>query len=211
MSARRGGDSAPERSRPEAARPDLRAPAPAPLALGLLPALRGLLRGRIVVMGIGNPLRGDDAVGSVVVRGLQAWSYATPTPDDPGRLTILDAEEIPESWLGPAVAAHPDVVLLVDAVELGAEPGAAALLSARELGGQTLFTHRTPLRPLTEYLAHETGAEIALLGIQPGPLDWGEDLSPDVSAAAADLVLLLIEVLEAALGAASAPEAVACT
>ena len=193
---------------PEAALPVL--PAPREAAPGLPGALRGLLRGRNVVMGIGNPLRGDDAVGSVVARGLQAWLRTTSAPPATARLTVLDAEEIPESWLGPAVAARPDVILLVDAVELGAEPGAAALLSARELGGEVLFTHRTPLRPVVDYLVHETGAEVALLGIQPGPLDWGEDLSPAVAAAAADLVLLLIEVLEGGADAAPAPEALAC-
>ena len=182
---------------------------PSPPA-GLLTALRALLRGRVVIMGIGNPLRGDDAVGSVVAGALRARLQATSPPADSGRVTVLDAEEIPESWLGPAVAARPDVILLVDAVALGASPGAAALLSAHELGGQALFTHRTPLRPLTEYLARETGAEVALLGIQPGELGWGEGLSPAVSAAAGDLVLLLSEVLADARAAASAPEAIAC-
>ncbi|NJD10656.1 MAG: hydrogenase maturation protease [Gemmatimonadetes bacterium] len=211
--ARRGGDCAPERGRPEAARPELPAPARrggdcAP-ERGLLPALRALLRGRIVVMGIGNPLRGDDGVGSALARQLQTWLAATSAATAAG-LTVLDAEEIPESWLGPAVAARPDVILLIDAVALGAEPGAAALLSAGELGGPVLYTHRTPLRPVVDFLAHETGAEVALLGIQPGPLDWGEALSPALSAAAADLLLLLIEVLEDACAAPSAPEAIAC-
>jgi len=73
--------------------------APSPPA-GLLTALRALLRGRVVIMGIGNPLRGDDAVGSVVAGALRARLQATSPPADSGRVTVLDAEEIPESWLG---------------------------------------------------------------------------------------------------------------
>jgi len=200
-------------------------PSVPPLAVpGLLPDLRALLRGRVVVMGIGNPLRGDDGVGSALARLLRQSLQTTSLPPDSAApdlsatfvrsvataLTIIDAEEIPESWVGPAVAARPDAVLLIDAVELGAEPGATALLSAAELAGQVLFTHRTPLRPVADYLAVETGARVALLGIQPGPQRWGEQLSAAVSAAAADLVLLLTEVLEDAGAAASATEAIAC-
>jgi hydrogenase-4 component D len=153
-------------------------------------------------MGIGNPLRGDDAVGSVVARLLRSSLQATSAPPLAVAATVLDAEEIPESWLGPAVAARPDTVLLIDAVELAKEPGAVALLPARELGWRPLFTHRTPLRPLTEYLENETGAEVTLLGVQPGPLRWGETLSPPVSAAAADLALLITEVLASRTAAA---------
>jgi len=115
------------------------------------------------------------------------------------------------------------VVLLIDAAELGAPPGATALLPARELVGRALFTHRTPLRPLTEYLESETGAQVALLAVQPGPLRWGDELSPPVAAAARDLAFVLTEMLAGASTAAaaraavparrsgdSAPEAIAC-
>lgn len=178
----------------------------APLAeAGLLESLRDQLRGRVVVMGIGNPLRGDDAVGSVIARRLRASLQATSSPPASGAPTVLDAEEIPESWLGPAIAARPDVVLLIDAMELGAEPGAAALLGTYGLTGRTLFTHRTPLRPLTEYLQREAGARVVLLGVQPGPVLWGETLSPPVAAAAAALARLLTDVLAEPLAAAPAP------
>jgi len=187
------------------------AAAVASTAPGLLGALWTSLRGRVVVMGIGNPLRGDDAVGSVVARGLREQRQAMSSSPGSAAVTILDAEEIPESWLGPAVAARPDVVLLVDAVELGAPPGAAALLGAAELGRHALATHRTPLGPVADFLARETGAEVLLLGIQPGSLGWGAELSPDLQAAAADLVTLLTEVLDAAEAAAgSRTEAITC-
>jgi hydrogenase 3 maturation protease len=182
------------------------APAPDP---GLLRSLRSLLRGRVVVIGIGNPLRGDDAVGSVVARLLRSSLQATSAPPPAGAVTVLDAEEIPENWLGPAVAARPDSVLLIDALDLGREPGAVALLPAHELAWRALFTHRTPLRLLTEYLESETGAAVTLLGVQPGPLRWGETLSPPVSATAADLALLITEVLASRTAAVALSDAAA--
>lgn len=175
----------------------------------LVPALRTALRGRVLVMGIGNPLRGDDAVGSMVARRLLELTR-TAGPRADRTVTILDAEEIPESWLGPASAARPDAILLVDAAELGADPGAVALLERSELGQRALFTHATPLGPVADFLERETGAPVMLLGIQPGLLRWGEALSEPVEAAAADLVLLLADILYADAGADARTEAIAC-
>lgn len=180
--------------------------APRPPSRELLPRLRESLRGRVVVMGVGNPLRGDDAVGSVLARRLRVRE----TEARSARLTVIDAEEIPESWLGPAVAARPDVVLLVDAAELGAEPGSVALLDRDELGQQAMFTHATPLGPVADFLACETGARVLLLGIQPGPLRWGEGLSEAVQAAAGDLSAVLSDILDADVGAHARTEAIAC-
>lgn len=183
------------------------APAVTPLPADLAEALRARLRGGVVVMGIGNPLRGDDAVGSVVARALRGG--LSPASGSVPPVTVLDAEEIPESWVGPAVAAGPDVVLLIDAVELGAAPGSAALLEAAELGRDACFTHRTPLGPVADYLERATGAEVLLLGIQPGPVRWGEELSPELRATVAGLVPILTAVL-GARPAQAGTEAMAC-
>jgi hydrogenase 3 maturation protease len=155
------------------------------------------LRGRAVVMGIGNPLRGDDGIGCRVARLLQE---AVETGDlaPPAGLTILDAEEIPESFLGPAVAARPETVLLVDAVEMGAGPGSAALLEVDDLRAGALFTHRTPLGPLTAYLRQQTRADIALLAIQPASIEWGAGLSPELARAAETMTLMIRHALQEA-------------
>jgi hydrogenase 3 maturation protease len=105
------------------------------------------------------------------------------------------AEEVPESWLGPAAAARPDTVLLVDAADLGAEPGSAVLLEPEDLQGGGAFTHRTPLSLLSTFLRRETGADVLLLAIQPRATEWGRPMSPEVEEAAA----LLADILASAL------------
>ncbi|HKJ91647.1 MAG TPA: hydrogenase maturation protease [Longimicrobiales bacterium] len=157
-------------------------------------SLLSRLHGRVTVVGVGNPMRGDDGAGCRIARALHHACASSPAPRTPdAALTIIDAEEVPESFLGPVVASRPDVVLLVDAVDLGAEPGASALLEAGDLTDGALFTHRTPLAPLAAYIHNLTGAHILLLAIQPACLDWGAPLSAPVAATVDDLTLLLRE------------------
>jgi hydrogenase 3 maturation protease len=155
-------------------------------------SLLSRLRGRVTIVGVGNPMRGDDGAGCRLVRALERACAAAPGRDG---FTIIDAEEVPESYLGPVVASEPDVVLLVDAVELGTMPGSTALLEADDMADGGPFTHRTPLAPLAAYIQHHTGAEVLLLAIQPACLDWGAPLSVPVAATVDDLTILLREAL----------------
>ncbi|NJD20147.1 MAG: hydrogenase maturation protease, partial [Gemmatimonadetes bacterium] len=114
---------------------------------------------------------------------------------DGRRLTVLLAVDVPESWLGPAAAARPDTVLLVDAADLGAAPGSAALLEPEDLAGGAAFTHRTPLSLLSTFLRRETGADVLLLAVQPRSLEWGEAMSPEVESSARHLGDILASAL----------------
>jgi hydrogenase 3 maturation protease len=156
------------------------------LAESLLPRLRG----RVVVLGIGNPLRGDDGAGSLVADHLLDL-VAGGAKAGEGFLTVISVGEVPESFLGPVVAARPDTVLLVDAAEMGAPPGSVALLEVEDLPEGPLFTHRTPLRLLADVLRRETGADVFLLAIQPRHLEWGEAMSSEVEEAARMVSLIL--------------------
>jgi hydrogenase 3 maturation protease len=170
--------------------------------------LRAQLRGRVAVMGVGNPLRGDDAVGSIVARKLQrAFAWVPPgAPDDGGvtMVAIVDAEEIPESYLDVLCAARPAVVVLVDAADVGRAPGSVVLVDGSRLADHASSTHRTPLAPVARYLEGRTGARVLLAGIQPGPDRWGDGLSGAVEDTANRLSNILWDALRA--GRAESPE-----
>lgn len=169
-------------------------------------ALRARLGRSVVVMGIGNPERADDGAGLLVARLIaDAAPHAPPSgapaaatdvvPPGGRRVTVLLAEEVPESWLGPASAARPDTVLLVDATDMGATPGSAALLDPEDLRGGAAFTHRTPLALLSTFLRRETGADVLLLAIQPRSVEWGGPMSREVEESARHLGDILASAL----------------
>ena len=145
------------------------------------------LSGRVVVVGVGNPLRGDDAAGCLVARRLQGT---------PG-VRVVEAEEVPESFVGDIAAAMPDVVALVDAVDLGAEPGAVAMLEREQVATYAPTTHRMPLSLVMEVVQRRTGADVFLIAVQPLTLAFGARVSPEVSATVEVLAAVLSELLRA--------------
>jgi hydrogenase 3 maturation protease len=152
-------------------------------ATDLATRLREILARRCLVAAIGNPLRGDDAAASELLKRLEGKTGAT----------LLDTEEVPESYAGQIAAAQPEVVLLVDAVDLGAEPGAAALLKKDELPAGGFSTHRPPLSVLIWFLEQETGAEVLLLAIQPRQVEFGAPVSPEVERTVQALAALMTD------------------
>ena len=167
---------------------------------GLREALATWLRSadRLVLLGLGSPLRRDDFVGVAVVRELRRLlSEMGAWPRD--RLILLEAGSAPENVLGLVARARPSHVLIIDAADLGLPPGSAALLRPEEAGSAHLpSTHTLPVRFLCSYLASLTGAEMMVLGVQPKDLGFGEGLSQEVKAAVRKLAKTLAEALEEA-------------
>jgi hydrogenase 3 maturation protease len=128
------------------------------------------LERRCAIVAIGNPLRGDDGAAQALLGRLAGRVAAV----------LLDTEEVPESHLGRIAQGDPEVVLLVDTMDLGAEPGAVALLGRESLPPRGFSTHRPPLSVLMAYIEHETRAEVLLLGIQPRQTEFGAPLSQEV-------------------------------
>ncbi|MBI2407261.1 MAG: hydrogenase 3 maturation endopeptidase HyCI [Gemmatimonadetes bacterium] len=152
------------------------------------------LRGRVAVVGVGNPLRADDGVGCRIAGALADACRRGPLARR-GGLTVVDAEDVPENFLGVVTAARPDVVLFVDSANLGASPGSSALLDAATLDDAGACTHRTPLRLTASLIERLTGAAVLLLAVQPASLEWGEPMSEPVAASADHLTALLQEAL----------------
>jgi hydrogenase 3 maturation protease len=142
-----------------------------------------------LVMGVGNPLCGDDGVGSLVAARL-AQRFA-------GR--AIDAGPVPESFLGPLLGTEGRPVVFVDAVAHGGTPGSCCLVRTCDLVGRHASTHRSSLEVLGELLDRE-GVRTWVLGIQPQQLAVGALLSPDVARTADELT----QVLTAALAAGCA-------
>ena len=145
------------------------------------------LQGELVIVGIGNLLRRDDAAGVLVARRLR------PAPG----VRVIEAEEVPEAHLGPIVAARPQVVLLIDAVDLGAAPGSVAIVERADLAPYPPSPHRVPVSLLMGLLARETGADVLLLAIQPRKVDLGWAPTPEVGASVDRVAAVLERILDA--------------
>ena len=139
------------------------------------------LEGVVVVMGIGNPLRGDDAAGSLAARRIEAL---------PG-VCVIDAQDVPEEFLVRVVDEHPKTVVLIDSVDMDSAPGSVAFLDRDQIATYWPGTHRMPVSTLMEVLEQETRARVIGIGIQPAHTSLLKPLSSAVAASVDHVVDML--------------------
>ena len=146
--------------------------------------------GKIVVAGIGNPIRRDDFVGVKIVQDLEGKVSEN--------VSLLECETVPESFMQEIVDLKPSHVLLVDAAILGLKPGEAQLVFPEQVTDfPAITTHMLPLRIFCEYVTKMAEAKIALLLIEPENTEFGEGLTPKVQAAAEKIMKILLELFSA--------------
>ncbi len=138
-------------------------------------------QGDTLILGVGNPLRGDDGVGVLAVQRLLA------RPDLPAGVAVVDGGT---AGLGliPLIENYRRVVL-VDAVLMGEPPGTVrrfAWHEARVAGHeQPLSLHQSDLADALA-LAEALGSlppVIIVYGVQPQHTDWEQPLSEAVARA----------------------------
>lgn len=152
-----------------------------------------LTPGEVRVLGLGNVLMGDDALGPWVIEELLAnWEF-------PDGVLVLDVGT-PGLDLTPYLA-DADTVLLVDTVKADGPPGAIRIYSRGELLSRPPQPRVSPHDPgLTEALfaldfVGCAPRDIVLIGVVPGVVAKGIGLTPAlkeaVGRAASEVVLRL--------------------
>jgi len=150
--------------------------------------LRARLKGTVLVVGIGNTLRGDDGFGPRMIERLEGKVSAR----------LLDVGEVPESYLGRLLEQKARTILVLDAADIGEVPGTATILEADDLAGCNLSTHQMPLELFFRYVRENSHADIFALGVQPKQISLGSEMSPEVDSTAGVLSEVLIELLSEA-------------
>jgi len=143
---------------------------------------------KIVIAGIGNPIRQDDYVGLKIVEGLHG--------NVSKNVLLLECETVPESYLSDIEEFKPTHVLLIDAAFLGLKPAEASLVEADAVTADAaISTHVLPLRIFCDYVKEATGAKVALLLVEPVSMEFGEGLRAEVAATAERLTAVLAGLL----------------
>lgn len=135
--------------------------------------LRERLKGKIVIVGMGNPLKGDDGLGPCLIKRLRGKV----------RAHLIDGGSAPENYVGKISSLKPDTILVVDACDLGWTPGGMRLLEVGKMENIGYSTHDISPRVFMNYLKEETGADVFMLAIQPKEVGLGEGLSSPVKEA----------------------------
>lgn len=130
------------------------------------------LKGKVVILGVGNTLRKDDGAASIL-----AGRIKEKVP-----YTVYDAGASPENYLGKIIKDKPSAIVIIDAADFGARPGEFNVLEASGLHTANLFsTHNASIELTINYLQSNLKVDIIILIIQPKTIAFGDNLSPEVN------------------------------
>ncbi|MCX8014999.1 MAG: hydrogenase 3 maturation endopeptidase HyCI [candidate division WOR-3 bacterium] len=150
----------------------------------------------IVIVGVGNRLRADDGIGSLIAAELTNYCQTARTAQN---IIVFDAEITPENYIDKIVRAKPDWVIFIDACNFGGKFGEFKLFEEdeiQEIAYGLLSTHTLPLTLTMELIKKQHDCRISLLAIQPKQITMGEELSREVSSAKAKIIAYLQELVK---------------
>jgi len=153
--------------------------------LGQLEALHS---SKVLILGIGNVLKGDDGAGPAVCEKLKSLEI---------RAEVMDAGTVPENYIGPIIKRSPENLLIVDATDFGATPGSIKLFETGQLSSYAFSTHTLSPHLFVDMIRKEIDVEVYLIGIQPEQVELGQPLSESVSRAVESLCRCLEELFAA--------------
>ncbi|MDD5015098.1 MAG: hydrogenase maturation peptidase HycI [Atribacterota bacterium] len=134
---------------------------------------------KYILMGIGNILRGDDGIGSIIAQGFKDCYWLS-----------IDCGVVPENFTSIIKKNKPDLVVLIDAVEMDLKSGVFRIISPDRISALHLTSHSMPLSFLISYLKEYT-QELIFIGIQPKIINYSYTVSPEVLKSSEKIIKIL--------------------
>jgi hydrogenase maturation protease len=144
---------------------------------------------RILIVGYGNPIRGDDALGW---RAAERLRELVTDPD----VEILTLHQLAPELMEPL--SQVDLAIFIDAAAAGPEPGAVLerRIEPRASGAASFTHHATPEALLWAARAlYGRAAEGRMISVTGADFSYSMDLSPTVQARLEDVVAAVLRLI----------------
>ena len=135
-----------------------------------------------MILGIGNEIKGDDALGSVIAQKSSSLFNKNKN------IVVFDGGTVPENYTGLIRKENPTHIILVDAVNMKKKPGYIRVVRKEEIAKYNISTHAMPVSFLIKYMETTVNAQIILIGIQPKSMGFAEPVSKEVEKSIDDVV-----------------------
>jgi hydrogenase maturation protease len=149
------------------------------------------------VLGVGNSILKDEGFGIHVVEELQRRRAELKIPET---VDIIDGATLGISLL--YYIEGRDKIILLDVVNANADPGDIFRFTSQEIKTKQV-TYKVSMHQVTLFdvltMAELTGRmapEAVVIAVQPGVIDWGEELTPEVKAAVPKVIDMVLKELE---------------
>ena len=137
------------------------------------------------ILGIGNILKGDDAAGPLVCRRLKEAKISA---------GLIDAGTVPENYIQRIIKKAPQTLIVIDAIDFGAEAGTIRIFKPEHLDSLVVSTHTLSPRLFIDVIRRSIRVDVYFIGIQPAQTQLGQPPSTAVSQAIEELSAVLTEV-----------------
>jgi len=153
---------------------------------------------KILVLGVGNILLRDEAIGVRVVEKLQETCSFSPNVD------LMDGGTLGLSLLDPICRS--DYLIVVDAVQNGEVPGTFYRLPAEELNKRLKFKNSLHQLDLVETLVYAEmmgkRPDAVIIGVEPADISpWGTEMTEIVQSRMEEMCSRVLREIECAGGA----------
>jgi len=137
-------------------------------------ALKPSAKGKTLYVTLGNEMRADDGVGSLIFRKIK---------NIPG-IEVFNAGLRPEDAYGAAVEIKPQKTVFIDAADFSGYEGEIRLIPIDALSNYALSTHRMPINVVAEMIKEDTCSLMHIIGVQISTLNLNDNISPEIEEAA---------------------------
>ncbi len=147
--------------------------------------LKGRIKGKVVILGIGNELRGDDGFGVYLAESLKGKIDAA----------VFNCGTALENYYNPIVKENPDVIIIFDIAKFRVPYSEIGIFEKEDILELGLSTHNISPKVFIEILEHSIKADIMMIGVRPKSNTFGESLSAEVKETADILKDFFIKIL----------------
>jgi hydrogenase maturation protease len=155
----------------------------------LISDITNVIGGNCCLVGMGNYLKSDDAVGLYIIESVRKAAGEN--------CLLFNVEDVIEAYVFKIAELDCDSVVVIDAVKAQAETGSILFGKLddefEELSG-TLSTHKLALK-MSGRIFSEHKKETYLLGVVVDNIDFGAELSLPVRESADALIKIIIDAL----------------
>lgn len=146
---------------------------------------------KIMIICIGNDMRGDDGIGPLVAGELNGLQ------EENTDIIVVNTGTVPENYTGLIRKVQPTHIIFIDAVEMKMAPGDIKLVQKDEIANYSISTHAMPLSFMIRYIETFTDARVLLIGIQPKNMELYDDISDEVKIGVEQLTKILRHIFHA--------------
>jgi hydrogenase 3 maturation protease len=135
--------------------------------------LKGFDSSKIVFIGLGNELRGDDWAGIYLLRKLRSERVFSHS-------LFIEAGISPENYITAVLDYDPDLIVFIDSVRCGGPPGQIRFIEPEDIEDSGFSTHSYSIKLIERFFVYNKDMEFSYIGIVSHRTDFVNSLSPQV-------------------------------